>query len=49
MKLEARSHVKKGKKKKKRKRPDLQYVHSVQHTECMLEGNMKPKNKHFLT
>lgn len=45
MKSEARSHVKKGKK----KNPDLQYLHSVQHTECMLEGNMKPKNKHFLT
>ena len=45
MKSEARSHAKKEKKKK----PDLQYLHSVQHTECMLEGNMKPKNKHFLT
>ena len=44
MKSEATSHVKREKKK-----PDLQYVHSVQHTECTLEGNMKPKNKHFLT
>ena len=45
MKSEARSHVKKRKKKKKKKA----WSTVCTLTECMLEGNMKPKNKHFLT
>ena len=45
MKSEARSHVEK----KKQKGLIYSMYTQVQHTECMLEGNMKPKNKHFLT
>ena len=44
MKSEARSHVE-----KKKKSLIYSMYTQLQHTEGMLEGNIKPKNKHFLT